>query len=511
MSLLQRFLAPWRQPAPQAPARKINWGALRSLFVGREEQKAPAVQRYQPAPGVVPANLKTETLAQDSTPYGYLSDSTYLGMSLENQFPGYPYLAQLAQLPEYRKITGTIAEEMTRKWLRLKSTGEGEDKAEKIERLNAAMDRFKVRQAFRKMAEHDGFFGRGQIYIDVSKPGGAPARDDPAELDTPLVLSSAKIKKGSLLGFRVVEPMWMYPNQYNATDPMAPDYYLPTSWFVMGKKVHASRFVFMIARPVPDVLKAAYSFGGISLSQLARPYVDNWIRTRDSVSDMLHNFSITGLATDLSALLTPDLAGDGGILNRAQAFNQMRDNRGLMLTDKEKEEFFQFNTPLSGLDALQAQAQEQMAAVSSIPLVKLLGITPAGLNANSDGEIRVFYDDIHAKQENSFRDQMKRILDVLQLNEFGEIDPDIGFDFEPLFQLSSLELANQRKTEAETDGVLIENGAITAEEARARVAADKDSPYSALEVTDEDDLDDAGEEGEESAGRDTQRQGTAGG
>jgi hypothetical protein len=59
-------------------------------------------------------------------------------------------------------------------------------------------------------------------------------------------------------------------------------------------------------------------------------------------------------------------------------------------------------TPRWALSMLQAQAQEQMAAVSSIPLVKLLGIAPTGLNASSDGEIRVFYDYIHALQQSIF-------------------------------------------------------------------------------------------------------------
>jgi phage-related protein (TIGR01555 family) len=515
VSLLQRFLARGQKAAPVKPAQPKGIDYRRALELARtpaeKSHEARKIERYKPAPGVIPKGKERAALALDSTPYDYLAQSTYLGMTLENGFPGYPYLAQLAQLPEYRKITGTIAKEMTRKWTKLVAVGEGDDKADKIKRLEAAMVKFRVRQAFRRMAEHDGFFGRGQIYIDVRKPGGAPASEDPLELETPLVLAAAKIKKDSLIGFRVIEPMWMYPGLYNSTDPLKADYYVPSSWYVMGKTVHASRFVFMMARPVPDTLKAAYSFGGISLSQLARPYVDNWLRTRDSVSDMVHNFSITGLGTDLSAALTaPDLDGSGGILNRVALFNALRDNRGLMLTDKEKEEFFQLNTPLSGLDALQAQAQEQMAAVSSIPLVKLLGITPAGLNANSDGEIRVFYDDIHAEQENSFRDQLQRILDVLQLNEFGKIDPDISFEFEPLFQLSSLEQANERKVDADTDAVLIQAGVISGEEARARVAADPESPYASLEMTDEapDDLD-QGEEGEEADRVDTQRQGAA--
>lgn len=80
-----------------------------------------------------------------------------------------------------------------------------------------------------------------------------------------------------------------------------------------------------------------------------------------------------------------------------------------------------------------------LSRLSSIPLVKLLGITPNGLNASSDGEIRVFYDSIHAMQENLFRVPLKTVLDVIQLNEFGEIDPDIDFEFLPLYELTEAE------------------------------------------------------------------------
>lgn len=518
MSIFSRWfgkpVAVAAKPTPARKKRAINWARLQALLApAKESPKSNPVTRYQPAPGVVPKDQDSAVAAMDATPYDYLQSSAYLGMTLENSFPGYPYLSQLAQLPEYRKITGTIASEMTRKWIKLQSTGEGNDKADRLEKLEKALERFQVRDKFRLMAEHDGFFGRGQLYLDVRKAGGAAAREDSAELQTPLAISPAKIKKGSLIGFRVVEAMWTYPGNYNSTDPLAKDYYKPTTWYVMGKIVHDSRFVMMISNPVPDILKAAYSFGGISMSQLARPYVDNWLRTRDAVSDLVHSFSTSGLKSDLETLLSPDLDGSGGILNRVQLFNQLRDSRGLMLLNKESEDFFQFNTPLSGLDALQAQAQEQMAAVSSIPLVKLLGIQPAGLNASSDGEIRVFYDHIHSLQERLFRDPLKKVLDVIQLDLDGEIDPDVTFEFEPLFQLSSLELANERKANADTDQVLIDAGVITAEESRARVAADPDSPYASLEVTGEDPVDDLdqGEEGEESDRVDTQRQGSAGG
>ena len=45
-----------------------------------------------------------------------------------------------------------------------------------------------------------------------------------------------------------------------------------------------------------------------------------------------------------------------------------------------------------------AQSQEQISSVSRIPLVKWTGISPSGLNASSEGEIRVYYDLIHSEQ-----------------------------------------------------------------------------------------------------------------
>jgi hypothetical protein len=96
----------------------------------------------------------------------------------------------------------------------------------------------------------------------------------------------------------------------------------------------------------------------------------------------------------------------------------------------------------------------------------------------------VFYDFTHSQQE-IHREPLKRAIDVIQLSEFGEIDPDIDFVFEPLHQLTDLELAQVRKADAEADAVLIDSGVVAQEEVRARLAADPDSPYHGLEERDD--------------------------
>ena len=425
----------------------------------------------KPAPGVVPAAI----MANDDASYAGLSaygqDNTF-GEGLG--YFGLPYLAELAQRPEYRKGAEILAKTMTRKWIALKSSGEDKKDA-KIKRLDGALKRYNVRQAFRRIAEHDGFFGRAHLFADVG------TADDEPEQATRLTLDTAKIKQGSLVGFRVVEPLWTYPQAYNTTNPLDPTFYKPQAWMVMGRRIDASRLLTFVGREVPDILKPTYSFGGLSMSQIAKPYVDNWLRTRQSVSDLLHSYSTMVLKTTMDPNLNAGAAN--ALFGRVDLFNLTRDNRGLMVLDKETEEFLNVAAPLGTLDALQAQSQEQMASVWSIPLVVLLGITPSGLNASSDGEIRTFYDWCHAYQEDFYRPHLTTVINMVQLSEFGEIDPDIVFDFEPLWQLDEAGLAGVQKTKADTHAVYMTAGVVDPDEVRQAVASDEDSPYHSLDMT----------------------------
>ncbi|WP_347558562.1 DUF1073 domain-containing protein [Robbsia sp. KACC 23696] len=393
-------------------------------------------------------------------------------------FPGFATLANWAQIPEFRRPAEVYAREMTRKWIKIQASGEV-DKTQKIKRIEAEFKRLNVQAVFREAIQQDGQFGRSQIFIDT----GAPiAKQNSGELKMELVESAAKVGKGSIQRLTVVEPIWSYPNRYNADNPLDPTFYKPTSWFVMGTEVHSSRLLTIITRDVPDILKPAYAFSGLSLAQMMKPYVDNWLRTRQSVSDLVHAFTVWTLKTDMSQIMTPD--GLTEFFNRLQMFNLARDNHGVNAINKDSEDFDNISVPLGGLDKLQAQSQEQQCAPSGLPLVYLTGITPAGLNASSEGEIEVFQDTASANQE-IYTPAVSKILNLVQLSLFGEIDPDIGFIWNPMRVVSEVEQATIRKTNAETDQVLIEAAVLLPEESRKRIANEEDSPYSGLDLTQE--------------------------
>lgn len=426
-------------------------------------------------------------------------------------FLGYTYLSELAQRPEYRVISETIADDATRKWIDFDLAGEDKHtmleramrdpvgeaerqadpdertkriaragKADKVKRLKDDQLRLNVQQAFYDCARTDGFFGRSHLFIDLGT-------DDPTELKMPIGsgrddLSKMKIGKDSLKGLRVIEPVWTYPQAYNAVNPLKPDWYNPQQWYVMGQEIHVSRLPVFIGHPVPDMLKPAYAFGGLSLSQMAKPYVDIWLTTRQSVSDLIHSFSVMVLMTDLSTLLQSGSAGD--LMARVALFNMMRDNQGAFVVNKATEDFKNVSASLSGLHELQAQAQEHMASVSRIPLVKLTGISPSGLNASSEGEILVYDDTIMAYQNRFFRTNLQKVIDIQQLSLFGEIDPEITWHFEPLRQMTQAEKGQKEKDDADRNQKYVDMGALAPEEIRQVIIDDETLPYTGLDPDD---------------------------
>ena len=418
-------------------------------------------------PGVVPKGSTAPVMAMDYS-YSTYGQTAYIG------FPGYPYLSQLAARAEYRNAAGALSNELTREWIEFHSTDDEDDSAaEKITKIEELFDRLDIRGVVQQAAMHDCFFGRGQIFLDISG----------ADKKAPLILDKRTIEVGSLNRVVAVEAVWTTPSVYNANDPTSPDFFKPSRWFMLGQEVHASRLLTVITRPMPDILKAAFNFGGISLTQIMEPYVDNWLRTRQSVSDLINNFSTSVLQTEMGEVLTGKDEGDD-LITRAELFTTMRSNKGLMILDKDREELVQINTPLSGLHELQAQSQEHMCAVTRMPAIILTGISPAGLNASSEGELRIWYDWIASQQDSFWKKPVDTIFKVAQLSLFGEIDPKLGFSFVPLYQLDDTQESDIRLKDSQEATEYINSGVLSPEEVRKKLAKDPKSGYQGIDVED---------------------------
>jgi uncharacterized protein len=398
----------------------------------------------------------------------------YLGPGLNSfnlYFPGYPYLAMLTQRSEYLQPTHTHAKDMTREWIEFTTKGKS-DKSKKIEEIETRFEELNVQGLFRKALIHDGFYGVGHIFVDLK--GHEDTR-------LPVMLDPKSIRKGQLRGFRSIEPMWVTPVMWNSAHVERESFYVPETWWALDKEMHKTRLRQVISREVPDILKPAYNFGGYSLSQLIEPYVDRWLKTVGGVNRFINNYSTLVLKTDMSSILE---GGDGAdLLKRLKMARAHGDNFGAYAVSADGgEELTWVQASLSGLAELQQQAVDHMAYPTHIPLVVLTGVTPSGLNASSDGEIEVYHDWNRSEQNAVVRSPLKYCLDVVQLDMYGKIDPDIGFKFKPIKQITGPARAEIKKTEAEQDVAYIDAGVVSAQEVREKVARDPESGFVNLDA-----------------------------
>lgn len=481
---LRAVFSPPSPPAPKASplAETITLQLQRALeLFGPKPETRGEYVLPTPLPGVLPAAAPVgdslvlamdgghpEPAANDAVPaaWGFANGPGNLGPGVS--FLGFPYLAELQQITEYRTPCEELAADMTRNWLRLKNKGK-DDKAQKIREITERMEELRVREHFREAALHTEQFGRGHMFIDIQ------GEDDDRTRQTPLLVEN--VQKGSLIGFRVVEPYWITPFSWNSTFPERPDFYRPQSWYMLGRKTHHTRLMTFIFREVPDLLKPAYSFSGISMTQLMIPYVSRWLRTAKNVNDLINIFSIVTLHTDMMQ----KLAKPEQLAARIQLFTQTRDNRGLLAIDKNNEELSVNDVSLSSLDKLQAQAQEHMATPSRTSLIKFFGITPTGLNASSEGERQVRAEYVKSMQVLGFNNQFERVLQIVQMDLYGTVDDAITHEWLKLDEPSKKEEAELRKADAERDAVYLDKSVVSPEEIREKLQMDPESGYDGLE------------------------------
>lgn len=391
-------------------------------------------------------------------------------------FIGYGALTGLAQNGLIRAGVEQRANEMTRKWGELVRSGEKAESVEEaddaddiLKKIESDMNTYNVRELFRQAAAFCGYYGGMLLFIDNGEAQNA--------LANPLVISKETFIVGSLKGLRPVEPFTVSPGFYNSSNPLAGDYYKPSVWYVQGVPVHASRFLYFSENDLPTLLKPAYNFFGLPLAQNVLDAVSHFTGCRESSARLLKKYSLTVFKTNMDDVLS---GGFGQELNkRVDYFTQMRDNDGTVAIDKEMEDLVVMTTSLAGVTDVVRQSMEYVAAMFNEPVTKMWGLSPAGFNTG-DSDLKNHYDNIASLQERMFGEPMKKLLSVLQMNAFGEVDETIGFKFAKLSEEDESLKVSNNKVKAETDTILLDAGIISPEEARQRLIDSPSSEYNNL-------------------------------
>jgi len=344
-----------------------------------------------------------------------------------------------------RKIVDIIPNDMTREWRDWQAKGGQIEAIERVEKSPLINVQIKVNLALQKARLHGGAAiflgmrdGRPEEELDIERVG----RGDLVYLH---VLSRYEITTGEIIR-DVTSELYGQPSYYQVNGGSG-----------STVKVHPSRIIPFIGAPILDDRLVAETFWGDSVLQIVYDAVQNAASAQAHVAALIPEAKtdviyIPGLSDFLR-----DKSNEKLLTERFAYANTMKSMFNMMLLEGngangdtaagEKWEQKQIN--FAQLPELMRQFLQIASGAADIPVTRLLGDAPHGLNASADGEIRAYYDNIAARQRTELSPALQRLDEVLIRSATGSRDEAIYYEWGALWGLSDKEKADIFKTKAD--------------------------------------------------------------
>lgn len=253
--------------------------------------------------------------------------------------------------------------------------------------------------------------------------------------------------------------------------------------------VHESRLVvFRGGRATREGMARNNGWGTSVLSKCyneLRGYNATWQAVENMIQDASQGvFKVKNLASIISK------GNMQALIDRVKLVNFGRSVANAIIVDADQEEFERRDTTMSGLPDLIDRAMVRLSGVAKTPVTVLAGVSPAGLNATGESDMRNWYDEVESDRTQTVVPKLERVVRLTALckeGPTGGVVPDnLSLKFPSLWQLTDLERAQQSATQTQSDTALIQAGVIIPEEVRARRAeelkVDADSAVAAIEA-----------------------------
>lgn len=137
------------------------------------------------------------------------------------------------------------------------------------------------------------------------------------------------------------------------------------------------------------------------------------------------------------------IAAGGAPLNGLMAYvdtmRRFQGQEGITLLDSKDEFESQQHSSFSGLSDALVQFGQQLSGALQIPLVRLFGQSPAGLNSTGESDLRMYYDNINKEQTATMFTGVTTIYELLARSEGIMLDDQFGLSFASLWQLKDTE------------------------------------------------------------------------
>lgn len=234
----------------------------------------------------------------------------------------------------------------------------------------------------------------------------------------------------------ISDPDYGYPKYYTVTDPAGGG----------SVKIHYSRVARFPGATLPFWEEIAEMQWGASVIES----IFDELRKRDNVSwniaqlTFMANIRVLKMQ-DLGQLLAAtDNESQAELLRTLEAQNMLLNNMGMQVMDAaDGLETHQYT--FGGLSDCYQQFIMDISGAAEIPVTRLFGRSPSGLNATGESDLQNYYDMIAEKQESYLRPILNKVLPPFIISTLGSLPDDFDFEFDPVAEPTDKERADLAK------------------------------------------------------------------
>jgi phage-related protein (TIGR01555 family) len=378
-----------------------------------------------------------------------------------------------------RRIINLIPQDMMKNWIKYTSdiTPEQVDMLQRVERLTQI--KAKLLQGLEWGRLYGGAWGLMMI-------------DGQDDLEEPLDLDS--VMPGDFKGLMIAD-RWsgVYPQLQLVDDMNDPEFGLPMYYQFQDAttrqvyKVHHSRGIRFIGTDLPVWEQWAELYWGGSIIENVYEEIKKRDNTSENIAGLVFQAKLKVLKMENfgELLASTNEKAQQNFYQTVTMQNWLMNNFGLYVMN-QSDDFDSIDYSFTGLAEIYQQFMMDVSGASQIPVTKLFGRSPAGLNATGESDLRNYYDVIETEQESRLRPAIEKLLPVLCMSTLGGVPDDMDFAFNPVYTATDEERAKKIDSTTKAVAELYNSGIITQKVALKEVKQDSDETGFGTNITDDD-------------------------
>ena len=332
------------------------------------------------------------------------------------------------------KAVDAYSEDMTREGVTVKC----EIEPDQLEQLESALDRLDIWGKIKSNCKWARLYGGSiaVLLIDGQKP------------ETPLNFRT--IGPGQFKGLLVLDRWVVQPSLQELITELGPDMGKPIYYDVIAdaqalvsQRIHHSRVIRLDGIELPYWQRIAENGWGQSVLERLWDRLLAFDSTTEGAAQLVYKAHLRTYSVEgLRELIAAGGKAMEGLVKQIEMIRQYQSNEGMTLMDG-KDKFESHSYSFAGLSDMLIQFGQQLSGAMDIPLVRLFGQSPAGLNSTGESDMRNYYDGIKMAQESHLREGMIKIYkcafpSVLDM----DLPEGFDFDFNSLWQVDDNEKAD---------------------------------------------------------------------